>query len=136
MTAFSPKLGRRIGRKKLYINKKYAKSRRERKIVLAGYGNKCACCGETTPQFLTIDHVNNDGHKDRGRGFKLFARIIRQGFPADYRILCFNCNCGRELNGGICPHQGVLLNGPPQRNGAVGITFATSPVFPLLEPVP
>jgi hypothetical protein len=23
-------------------------------------------------------------------------------------VLCYNCNCGRERNGGICPHTGVI----------------------------
>lgn len=24
-----------------------------------------------------------------------------------YQLLCFNCNCGRHRNGGVCPHKGV-----------------------------
>ena len=28
--------------------------------MLAYYGNKCICCGEIEPKFLTIDHVLND----------------------------------------------------------------------------
>lgn len=31
------------------------------------YGNKCVCCGETNWQFLTIDHINNDGKKTKKR---------------------------------------------------------------------
>jgi len=33
-------------------------------MVYNHYGWLCNCCGETTPKFLTIDHVNNDGYKD------------------------------------------------------------------------
>jgi hypothetical protein len=30
----------------------------------------------------------------------------RDRFPNDVlRLLCFNCNCGRAKNGGICPHE-------------------------------
>ena len=25
--------------------------------------------------------------------------------PDTIQILCFNCNCGRARNGGICPHE-------------------------------
>ena len=25
--------------------------------------NKCQCCGETQPEFLTLDHINGGGHK-------------------------------------------------------------------------
>jgi hypothetical protein len=27
------------------------------------YGNKYKCCGETTYEFLTIDHIQGDGDK-------------------------------------------------------------------------
>lgn len=80
-----------------------------------GYGNKCNCCGETNPLFLTIDHVNNDGYKHRGRNdgkYKIgsfsghyYKTIIKAGFPEDLQLLCYNCNCGRARNKGICPHK-------------------------------
>jgi len=87
------------------------RSRRNIKAaVLAHYGNKCECCGENTQAFLTIDHVNGGGTKHRNGGdgrrkLWIYAWLKRNGFPEGYRILCFNCNCGREANGGICPHQ-------------------------------
>ncbi len=34
-------------------------------LVWAHYGQRCACCGETEPAFLAIDHVNNDGNVHR-----------------------------------------------------------------------
>src|SRR5215467_11339214 len=39
-----------------------------REAVYVGYGGKCQCCGEKEPAFLTVDHVNNDGHLERDRG--------------------------------------------------------------------
>lgn len=78
--------------------------------------NKCACCGEDDARFLTIDHVNNDGCLEvssRGRrvsGVSLYRRLVKRGFPKGFRVLCFNCNCGRETNGGICPHIDVPGN--------------------------
>lgn len=80
------------------------------------YGEYCACCGEAERIFLTLDHINNDGaqHKRelskqanaRSVGAdKLWRAIIKDGFPNSYQILCYNCNCGKRDNGGICPHQ-------------------------------
>jgi hypothetical protein len=80
-----------------------------RQFVLDHYGAKCACCGEMEPLFLTIDHVNNDGaarRKEHGVGLRLYKWIVKHNFPSDFQILCFNCNCGRYHNGGVCPHHG------------------------------
>lgn len=77
--------------------------------IFAAYGNCCSCCGIADSVFLGIDHVNNNGSKERkqiGRGkYTFYFRLKKLGFPATYRILCHNCNLGRYLNGGICPHQ-------------------------------
>lgn len=79
-----------------------------RRDVMAAYGGACACCGETTDQFLTIDHVNDDGVSDRraigGGSNRMWFEIRRRGYPDRYRILCWNCNLGRARNGGVCPH--------------------------------
>ncbi len=71
--------------------------------VLDALGHECACCGESNPQALTVDHIHNDGWKEKrgpGRpraGRALWSRIRKEGYPKDrYRILCFNCNCGRQ----------------------------------------
>ena len=76
--------------------------------VLETYGKECACCGESTLRFLTVDHVNGDGAAHRAvhrTGNSFYCWIIRNGFPADFQVLCFNCNIGRAMNGGICPHK-------------------------------
>jgi hypothetical protein len=31
--------------------------------------------------------------------------LKKRGYPPGYRVLCFNCNRGRYLNGGVCPHE-------------------------------
>jgi len=89
--------------------RKWAKQVRDnqRAKVYAAYGNKCVCCGETEPLFLSIDHVNNDGYQERKRKPQgsLYSRLIRAGFPKTYQLLCCNCNVGKHRNGGICPHQ-------------------------------
>jgi len=83
---------------------------RYRKIVFDFYGGLCVCCGEANRVFLTIDHINGrtlEQKTERGeRGYFKFARAILKDKPrTDIRILCYNCNCGRERNGGVCPHQ-------------------------------
>lgn len=78
---------------------------RNRDEVIAHYGGKCECCGESTREFLTIDHINNNGKAHRRKiGSHLAAWIIKNNFPADLRVLCSNCNCGRSKFG-VCPHQ-------------------------------
>lgn len=82
--------------------------------VFSAYGGyRCACCGEEEKKFLTIDHVNNDGAKHRkelgtliGRGGTAFQSWLRKNeFPPGFQVLCYNCNCGKARNGGICPHH-------------------------------
>jgi len=74
--------------------------------VLDAYGAKCACCGESIRQFLSVDHIHGSGTKHmRKRGVVGVCRdIIKEGFPKDkYRILCMNCNWARSVYG-VCPH--------------------------------
>lgn len=84
---------------------------RYKTIVFEYYGNKCACCGETNRKFLTIDHINNNGnihrkeHKNQFGGFKIAKWIVDNDFPPGFQILCWNCNCGKRMNNGICPHK-------------------------------
>lgn len=77
-----------------------------RQIVLKHYGAACACCGEATQEFLTIDHVNGDGARRRrtDQGAMWYRRIIAQGFPTDLQILCWNCNAAKAY-WGTCPHR-------------------------------
>lgn len=85
------------------------KSQRLRQSVLVAYGPICSCCGETTPEFLTLDHIGNTGaaHKREvgGGTNRVYLAVRREGFPKDkYRILCFNCNCSLGFLG-YCPHR-------------------------------
>lgn len=82
---------------------------RHRSEVLAHYGNECACCGESEPLFLAVDHINNDGSehrrsKDRSSHNNMYGWLVRNGFPDGFQILCSNCNHGKHRNGGTCPH--------------------------------
>jgi hypothetical protein len=77
--------------------------------VIAAYGGKCSCprCDVTDSRFLTLDHVNNDGARHREQvkaGAQVYLWAKRNGYPDSLRVYCWNCNCGRQWNGGVCPH--------------------------------
>jgi hypothetical protein len=78
--------------------------------ALQAYGGEipaCICCGEATLLFLSLDHINGGGRQHRqetgGGGFYTWLR--RHDYPTGFRVLCHNCNLGRQINGGVCPHQ-------------------------------
>jgi len=78
------------------------KANRKKQAARAALGDKCVCCGESIPEFLTIDHINGGGRNENTT--TMYHRIL-SGDHEGLRVLCFNCNCGRELTGGICPHN-------------------------------
>ena len=69
----------------------------------------CACCGEDGIDFLTLDHIENDGAVKRKNGEPLgsglYRYLIKNNYPSGFQVLCWNCNCGKRINKGICPHQ-------------------------------
>jgi len=75
--------------------------------VIAAYGNTCTCCSESTFEFLTLEHLNNDGAAHRAKvgknGQAQLLDIKKRGFPAEYTVLCFNCNLAKGIHGS-CPH--------------------------------
>lgn len=73
--------------------------------VIAGYGGKCTCCGESHREFLTLEHVLGDGaiKREGGNNVSEWRRALRDEFPVDLTILCWNCNCARAYYG-RCPH--------------------------------
>ena len=92
-----------------------------KRIIYGFYGNACTCCGEMEPLFLSINHINNNGNQARqedktgGTNFyRLLARKIqRNEAPTDLQILCHNCNWGKHINGGICPHAAEIHKAVP-----------------------
>jgi hypothetical protein len=88
-----------------------------RRDVLAAYGGKCLCCGETRYEFLALDHVGGAGGKHRklvGTG-GTYSEAKRRGFPPCFRIFCHNCNQSRGYYG-YCPHEHqVPINASPRR---------------------
>jgi hypothetical protein len=68
---------------------------------------QCPDCNETNVLFLTIDHIHGGGHKHRQQigSRNLYKWLIKNNFPDGFQVLCFNCNCGKNRNHGICPHK-------------------------------
>jgi hypothetical protein len=83
--------------------------------TISHYSNgtmKCVCCGESNIEFLTLDHINNDGAKQRKKlklsgGWRFYYWLKLHNFPDEYelQVLCANCQLGKERNNGICPHK-------------------------------
>ena len=74
--------------------------------VFDHYGRVCKCCGEREPEFLQIDHKNNDGaqHRKEVNANRLYRWLCTHGFPDTFQTLCSNCNWAKR-NDGICPHE-------------------------------
>lgn len=100
------KLKRRIDYNK--SNKKRNKQLKER--IVNAYGGKCACCGESNIEFLSIDHINGKGNEHRRLlktkgGTSFYHWLEKNNFPKDnFRLLCMNCNTSIG-HYGYCPHQ-------------------------------
>lgn len=73
------------------------------------YSNRCACCGERQPEFLSIDHIGGGGKQHRATlspgSSSLYLDLQRRGHPQEgFRLLCHNCNQSLGVHG-YCPHQ-------------------------------
>jgi hypothetical protein len=116
---------KRLASKKAYYHRDIEKSREYSRTqnkkhtqmlydtVITHYGGtppKCNCCGESEKTFLVLDHINNNGTKQRkkiGTGYKLFSWIIKNNFPDEYQVLCSNCNLSKMRGKGTCIHKAV-----------------------------
>lgn len=115
--------------KKLNAQQKYRKSHREicikrtvasnrktrrhyRELAIAHYGGtppSCKCCGELEKRFLTIDHMNGGGRQHRlvmnNKAGGVAGWLVKSGYPDGFQVLCMNCNWGKYINNGTCPHK-------------------------------
>lgn len=96
-------LGRRTGNEYQSMckqcNKLKSKIARDetRKMIIEHYSNKsmqCSICGENRIATLDLDHINGGGNEDRKgqQNHQFYMSLIKNNFPAGYRILCRNCN--------------------------------------------
>ena len=108
-----------------YARKNYQENKERRKAQKKEYKQKikesiynhysngvieCACCGEKEIDFLSLDHIYNNGGKHRkktGGSFRILLWAIKNNFPPIFQVLCMNCNFskGKRGNNGKCIHQ-------------------------------
>jgi hypothetical protein len=82
--------------------------RQLRKAAFAIYGNVCQCCNLDDEMILTIDHVTGGGRQHKRTlniNNQFYKWLAKNSYPIGFQTLCFNCNCGRSINNGVCPHQ-------------------------------
>lgn len=97
--------------------KKKIKRQEIRQTIFNHYGQKCNCtcgCNTTNPRHLTLDHVENNGaehRKEVGKSEFFYRWVIRNNFPEDLQILCFNCNCAKSNYGG-CLEEDIKVKTP------------------------
>jgi len=79
------------------IRKQRIRRFKEKIEVLKHYGGECVCCGETEIRFLTIDHIDGGGTKQRNdiRGTNFYYFLKKNNYPSGYQILCANCNMAK-----------------------------------------
>lgn len=104
--ADNPEVSKEHSRKNYWTHRddrlSYDKSRRDerRRAVLSHYSDgrlACLLCGEDGYEFLCLDHVDGGGNKHRAEhnmsaSDPTYKRILKEGFPPGFRILCHNCN--------------------------------------------
>lgn len=64
-------------------------------------GYRCAECGISDPDVLTLDHIDpgtvvrRNGRREGGND--LYIRLRMDGYPKGYQVLCYNCNIKKHL---------------------------------------
>jgi hypothetical protein len=82
---------------------KFCEKRKIRVLTHYGKGGRLLCCWRgcvvCDPDMLSIDHVNNDGYKDRsirGTGGRLYRALEKEGYPEGFQTLCYNHQWKKE----------------------------------------
>jgi hypothetical protein len=105
---------RRLANPEAHSNYGKKGSRLIKMKVIKHYGGECVCCGESCPEFLSVDHKNGDGKAHREElkkiygytplGSTFYCWLIKNGFPDFIQLLCHNCNLAKG-NRTMCPHK-------------------------------
>lgn len=106
----------RDSHRELCIKRTVANNRKKRseyrELTINHYGGnppKCNCCGEKERKFLTLDHINGGGRQHRkemnNKSGGVHGQLVKGNFPEGYQVLCMNCNWGKFINNGLCPHK-------------------------------
>jgi hypothetical protein len=86
--------------------------------MIAAYGGQCMCCGDSHPEFLTLDHIGGRTAENhpwdlRQNGSSIYGKLKKLGWPKNaYRLMCMNCNWAIRW-GDPCPHSLSALSSHP-----------------------
>lgn len=72
---------------------------RTRAAAIELLGGRCAYCGIDDPIVLNVDHVRDDGARERLTldSTQICARLVSGALPRErYQLLCCNCNWRKE----------------------------------------
>jgi hypothetical protein len=74
----------------------------KRTTIIEKLGGKCTRCGFTDIRALNIDHINDDGAKERiGYNNRMFydklLKMTDEELFSRYQVLCANCNSIKRL---------------------------------------
>lgn len=94
-------------------DKKSEYARQLKAEIIFKYGGKCACCGESGFEFLSIDHIDGSGGVHRSQinasGTGFYRWLKKMEFPkSNFQILCMNCNFAKGKYN-ECPHKRAML---------------------------
>ena len=107
------------GRKKEQSERMRAINRRVKLEVLRHYSRdlKCARCGFNDVRALSIDHINGGGQRQVRSGVTmLYHWLRRNNYPADFQVLCMNCQFIKREENKEC-----------KRDSAAGVWYAPKP---------
>jgi hypothetical protein len=121
-----------------------AECARLRLEMLEALGWKCACCGESHPQLLTLEHINGQrgfygrryGRSENTRQSNTYVEIRkakREGWDrTKWELLCMSCNHAKG-HYGQCPHRtGVtreqVIEQLKQDSAGIGLEYRNSMV--------
>jgi len=73
-------------------------------------GQKCACCGETLFEGLSIDHIAGGGaaHRRELQGCAIYRWLKKNNYPPGFQVLCGTCNMAKRT-GDHCPHEDLRI---------------------------
>ncbi len=100
---------------RLREQRKHKKIRDEAYAQYGGYRCACPGCTCTTPEFMQLDHINNDGGKHRREiggcqqigGNRILYWLKRHKWPKIVQPMCANCNFAKG-HYGACPHANIV----------------------------